>query len=554
MNRRSFLHSNASIYFTAGLISVIIFILIYGIAILNPGNTEWLMAQGGDLPQHYLGWKAYRYGQWHFPPGLTEMLAYPNLTSIIFTDSLPLFALPCKILSPILPNNFQYFGLWGLLCFMLQAVFGAKIAHHHTANAAICIISALLFLFAPIMLFRMFGHSALAGHWLILFMIEPLFVFNETTDMKKMIRHVFWAGFLSANVHVFFILINGIILLGLCLKDLLEQKKIIRSVEMLAVYLSTSLAAIGILGGFHSNMKSTAEGLGTFSANLNTLINPQGWSILFRDLPLYKEGQIEGFGWIGAGVFFLLILSGVMILTHFRVIKEDRNSFAALFFIAVLSFIFSLSPVITLGKEVLFAVKLPGWLYKAWSVFRSSGRVIWIVNYTILLLCISIQCRTLRSNLVIPILTAMLLLQIFDMNHVLINIHKRFAENQTYESPHMNNEFWIEAVNKKIKHIVYKSDFTLQDNPIRYAITDWALDNKITLNDFYFARQIVIDERTINNIDNLPNDNTITIYKTDDTDRCLIQKLNCYEVNGLIIGSREEMSGHENISERNKSE
>ena len=400
----------------------------------------------------------------------------------------------------------------------------------------------------------MFGHSALAGHWLILFMLEPLSGFNRHSDMKKMIRHVFWAGFLSANVHIFFILINGIILLGFCLKDLLEQKKIIRSLEMTAVYLASSLAVIGILGGFHSNMKSAAEGLGTFSANLNTLINPQGWSILFKDLPLYKEGQIEGFGWLGAGVFFLLLFTAVQLLIHFREIKKDWHTFTALLFIAALSFIFSLSPVITLGKEVLLAVKLPGWLYNSWSVFRSSGRVIWIVNYIILFFCVSISCRTFRPNLVITILAATLLLQTFDMNHVAINTHKRFAENQTYESPLMNHKFWDEAANKKIKHIVYKSDFTMQDNPIRYAITNWALDNKIMLNNFYFARQIVIDQRTINTIDNLTDDSAITIYKIEDTDRCLIQELNCYEVDGLIIGSREEMVGYEKISERDKTE
>ena len=90
----------------AGTIGAFVFITIYGTKILNPCYTDWLMS-GGDLSQHYLGWKMYRNGDWTFPIGLTDQLAYPHYTSVIFTDSIPVFAVFFKLISPILPNDFQ---------------------------------------------------------------------------------------------------------------------------------------------------------------------------------------------------------------------------------------------------------------------------------------------------------------------------------------------------------------------------------------------------------------------------------------------------------------
>lgn len=58
---------------------------------------------------------------------MTDMLSYPDQISIIFTDSIPCFAVIFKILSPVLPENFQYFGLWGMMCFILQGIIAARI-------------------------------------------------------------------------------------------------------------------------------------------------------------------------------------------------------------------------------------------------------------------------------------------------------------------------------------------------------------------------------------------------------------------------------------------
>ena len=67
-----------------GLIGAVIFIICYGFAVLDVTNDGWLL-KGGDLIQHYVGWKAYRQSPWQFPIGMTEGLIYPDETCVIYT-------------------------------------------------------------------------------------------------------------------------------------------------------------------------------------------------------------------------------------------------------------------------------------------------------------------------------------------------------------------------------------------------------------------------------------------------------------------------------------
>lgn len=173
-----------TVYWIIGLLSMLIFVSIYGAGVINPTYTDWLLS-GGDLSGHYLGWRGYRNSAWHFPIGLMDTLTYPEKRSIIFTDSIPLFAVFFKILSPILPDHFQYFGLWGIMCFALQGILAARILKKYTKSRALLIGSSLLFVLAPIMIRRMFGHTALAGQWILLLGLEMVFSYEKYHNNKK---------------------------------------------------------------------------------------------------------------------------------------------------------------------------------------------------------------------------------------------------------------------------------------------------------------------------------------------------------------------------------
>ena len=169
----------------AALIGTISFVILYGIKILNTGYDDWLFI-GGDLTQHYLGWLYYRKGDWTFPFGLTDRLAYPSYTSVIYTDSIPIFAVIFKILSPFLPDKFQYFGIWGIMCFILQAFFAYKTCQEFKIGKLNSLIVCLFFVFSPAAHAKLYKHTALGGHWIVLFAI---YLFSRhKKDYKNIVK------------------------------------------------------------------------------------------------------------------------------------------------------------------------------------------------------------------------------------------------------------------------------------------------------------------------------------------------------------------------------
>jgi hypothetical protein len=137
-----------------------------GIKPLYPQNVAWL--NGLDPIQHYIGWAFYRYGPWTFPVGLNPGYGMELSSSIVYTDSIPLLAILFKPFSALLPETFQYLGLWTLACFVFQAYFAGRLMSLITSDRLIVLLGSAFFVFAPPMLWRMGYHTALASHFLIL--------------------------------------------------------------------------------------------------------------------------------------------------------------------------------------------------------------------------------------------------------------------------------------------------------------------------------------------------------------------------------------------------
>ena len=133
MKKGVFINNDRLMYLLLIIISTLVFIIFYGVKVLNPTYVEpWMVLS--DKSQHYLGWVGFRDSDWTFPIGLTNRITYPDYNSIIFTDSIPLLEIFFKLLSPILPERFQYFGWWTLACCILQSVIAARILKRFIQN------------------------------------------------------------------------------------------------------------------------------------------------------------------------------------------------------------------------------------------------------------------------------------------------------------------------------------------------------------------------------------------------------------------------------------
>ena len=80
---------------TGALLGALIFLLLYGVRVLDPTSVDWILNNPSPDPaQHYLGWELFRRSPVHLPYiGANYNAVYPFRTSVLFTDSLPLAAL-----------------------------------------------------------------------------------------------------------------------------------------------------------------------------------------------------------------------------------------------------------------------------------------------------------------------------------------------------------------------------------------------------------------------------------------------------------------------------
>ena len=375
--------------FLAGcILGMIIFMLIYGVKIINPAYEEWIYQKSGDINQHYIGWQFYRKSNWSFPIGLIEGLSEQKV-SMMYTDSIPLFAVFFKVLSPLLPETFQYMGLWGVFCFAMQGGLGTLITSklEKEQNVFIDLLGGSLFIFSETVIQRMFGHSALGGQWLILLFIWLWLCNDEFTSVKRVI---YWTltSMLAVSVHPYFVPMCYFVMFGALLYDLLENREIVRDILVPVSSVPFTLLLMWVNGAFYGGSSFSGGGLGQFSANLNTLINPmgEGNSLLIKPLPTI-DGQGEGYAYLGAGIIFGAVIC--IVLTIFFTVKnrfsevsyffsDYKNIIIPVILVVTISSYLAFFPVLTLNDKVIFTFSYPEKITELLSIFRASGRFMWL--------------------------------------------------------------------------------------------------------------------------------------------------------------------------------
>lgn len=554
---KQYFYKKKFVFISGCLIGALIFICIYGIKVLDFTYDGWLMT-GGDLSQHYMGWRIFRKSGWNFPIGLMDGATYPFKVSTIYMDTIPIFAITFKIISPILPETFQYFGLWGIMSFMLQGGIAALIIEKVSKNVSLCILSSLFFIVQPIVISRMFAHTALAGQWIILLAIYMYIELDEQYSIKN--KMLIWAllSWLSTMIHMYFV--PMIMILNFCfwIKEYLKNRKLIFSISSIFISIITILITLFILGAFYGSVSIGSDGLGFYSANINALFNPIGFSYFLKDLPLATSGQYEGLAYLGFGVLTLLIIVIFLELDeiesyNFKEFKSyplsHTNKFTLLI-ATIMLIVLALSPKIGLNSKILLDVKYPKIVEKLLSVFRSSGRFMWPVCYLIIIYTIkelSIRSKRVQLSIIIIICS---ILQIGDLSNILIQKKEEFNVNVKYES-RLQAEGWGELVQKGYKHIVFMSEINdiSPDNKLIYDFSKYATENNLTLNDGYLARK---DNDGIEKIrkeywnklkEDFIDENVIYVFKDINLEEISFMSgipdnisINYYNMDGVIIG------------------
>jgi hypothetical protein len=469
----------------SAVFGALIFSWIAGMSVLDPRQVGWVFH--GDWQWHFLGWHFFRHEPWHLPPGALTTYLEPIGTAIGYTDSIPLVALLLKPIASLLPNPFQYLGLWLLLCFALQGFFGSLLVGMWTQHSLARTVGGCLFVLMPTLLARL-AHPALCAHWLLLWALWLALRAPPLVGRAGLRQHV-GVSLLSALVHPYLAVMVLAILFALWAKRGIATGHV--ALADSALHVAAATAAVG-LGWWASGLLSVARaddlstlGLGQFSSNLLGIINP-GWRSRFLPaLPWFSaEQEWEGFHYLGAG---LLVLCAGAAIYAMKAIRHVELASLPLPIVLLCLGVFSLSPRVTFADRVV--IDLLPYVGDA-SVFRATARFFWPLAYASVAAAIGLLAAVLSRRTASAVLLGALLLQLSDLANWYVSLHRGFREPEFLQAsaPHASKA-WDEAL-QRFQHMrLYLPNFCEGEAPLSIAQSAYLAGlHGLALNDGFAAR------------------------------------------------------------------
>ena len=464
--------------------SLVVFQYVVGFGVVNPRNTRWLL--GGDAASNYLGWEFFRKAPLtSFPLGSNPNFGTGFSSSIVFTDSIPLLAIPFKFILFALHSDFQYFGFWLLACFVLQGFFAVKLITRYTESLVTVLSGSVLFLIAPVFVYRLtfdgFGHLALTGQFICLAAMG--FVLDQTSRLRN------WHLLLPIAVLTHFYLFGIVFIFFITnfLVRFINKESPINRFHLVRTSLLSFALSVGCFhaaGGFAPS-SATAARYGEYRSSLSSLLDPKpsfdtSWSKIVKDIP-DLPGSSEGFSFIGISALLLLPIA---IYGLFSMVKRREFVSLLIFSVALAMLLFSFSPSISIANRELFGYSIPQPLKPIFSAFRSAGRFSWpFVYVTLLLVTVGAQRLKLRNYLFVLLLPITLVLQFWDSGDAFANTHERFTEN-SFETV-LLDPMWIE-LGSNYQNLVTVPALNNDPNWIDFALLAHRLD--MTTNAAYVGR------------------------------------------------------------------
>lgn len=477
-----------------------VFFYKFGWQLLDVTNIHWLFSIGFDNPTEFISWEYYRWSPWAFPVlGTMSGYDYPTVTGVGLTGAIPLLAIPLKVLSSYLPQEFQHFGWWLYLCYILQGLMAFKLLKCLIRPQAYldikAVIGSMFFVIASPLLFRP-THMNLSAQFLIL---AAFYIYYQNFTVKEKFKYNLLLVVVTALIHQYL----TVMILGLCFavsNDLWQRKKMsfAQLIGFNLANLSVVLFLFYIIGNFNiPNDATQSVGFGNFSTNLNTFFNSFDFTRVLPRLKTSSEGQYEGFAYLGIGALALLgYQSIVFLMRKIGFLKQsndtpsvsDRPLQYPIWSISILFFIFSLSNIIGFNDKIVHQYAT-GTLFTIFSnSLRASGRFVWVIYYLILTFTIKgFLNNHINNYLKISLLSLAFVAQLYDIKPML-SMHSMIY------TPHRTNiqmDKWQPIMAECERVIVYPPYLWHYKNyGDFYDFSHLAALNKKAISTGYYARSV----------------------------------------------------------------
>ncbi len=401
MNIKSYIlqqqHNSSTIfgYVFAICVGVWLTFQIFPAALLlnGPSDTALIIEDGA---QHIAGQRYFIADAWRWPLLKTMLLSPPEGVSIAMTDSIPLLALPTKLLAPFLPPHFTSIFLWLWLSYLLQpvaAVYALRAAGERQIFPAVAI--ALMAVAIPSWIYRS-THEALCGHFLLLLALGLYFLI-----VRGQLRS-WWPPYalmiVALLVHPYLLAMATAILWAAPLSQAIARQ---RDWRRTAVHIAGATLVTGglalLLGYGSAGGSSSSGGFGFYSMNLLSPLFPFGSDIFARfKAPLDATGgqAAEGYQYLGIGLIGLIGVTAVTLM--FSTDTLFLRNHIGLIAVSAALICLALSNKIYAGDYRLLSLAHPPDFMEQ---FRSSGRFFWPVTYVLLVGVVSALPRLLDRRI-----------------------------------------------------------------------------------------------------------------------------------------------------------
>ena len=552
---------------TGALLGALIFLLLYGVRVLDPTSVDWILNNPSPDPaQHYLGWELFRRSPVHLPYiGANYNAVYPFRTSVLFTDSLPLAALLFKLLGGILPTRFQYFGWWGLFCYMMQGGLAqaviARIAgvqptfgRGDKSKAAIAIImspdqtaklwgsvlgAGVLVLF-PALTMRTFAHEALAGTWLVLL---ALYLWLRSDELMSATCRacLLWGlmGLLCAGIHLYYLPMVGLVLVGYAVRRALQKRGPAAVLLPIAAFCAAALAELFLLGAFAVNFAGYSNGYLSGADYLGLFVP---WLA-----PSWEQNV-----YMGLGAVLAVVLAIFSVVCNARKAEKfftaHHDWVVAGVVVLVLDLLAAGGNAITVGGKTLFTVPIPQFLMDFWAMFSSCARLAWVAGLLLAVAACGLVLRFWQKGVVPALMLAVCAVaQGWGQRGELFN---RWTDYHYYGFRYENKTLLTDpaweniAASGKYSHLAFAS-FDFEHDEF-WDLVDFAADHGWTSNSFYMAHMDgnLAAVTLPGELNELSAD---TLYAFIDEDELARNSygLHYYRLDDILIGSVEPIDGIE---------
>ena len=476
---------------------------LIGMRNLAPWNYSWLYSKAdGALTQ--LGFEFFRNAPWTQWP-LTAVPQYVEGSHMIIPTENAVANLLGKLVGVVFTRNFQFVGLWILMCFAFQGYFGVKLLSRFIDSRSAQICGSLFFVLSPALMFRVgaMNHYHLGAHWMILLALYLYFGCESRTQNWSLL--LFFAMLTSVYISAMLL----VIFIAHRTKDSFQKRKL-RIFEVV-IPLASAVFGFWVMG--YLSMRSSITGSNFFRLNAIAWLNPGysddgSFSLILNNFGNARLRHIfseewEGFQYLGTVVIGGVLL-GIVNLKNRGMLRNWREH-APITVAAGGLIVFAYSnQIAVLQQEINYW--WPSQLLQLRQVFRGATRFGWPAYYLVTLFAIvqiSRFCSAKKLKVGVFIAAALMLVEAAPG---IAYVRSEISDSKAYLSS-IQDAKWSEVALDHSRVVVYPN-FDLQ-------IGEVTGDSKVWLNRWFDLAKFAVDNDMSTNFGYVPRPLTEYISEQD---------------------------------------